>query len=126
MWNDLDRLISDAIDPVMSEAFDYRPMVEGSISGPQVDVKRPAISGLVGILDFEGEVGGFKAGNGREAKFHTQVSARRAELSVDRRQFRGGEPLAGDVLRQSNDRVWQVMSAWLDGARYEMLLKRVS
>jgi hypothetical protein len=126
MWNDLDRMISNAIDPVISEAFDYRPMVEGSISGPQQDMKRPAVPDLLGILDFEGAVGSFKAGNGREAKFHLQVAARRAELSVDRRQFEGGEPQAGDVLRQDNDRVWQVLSVWLDATRYEMLLKRVT
>lgn len=126
MWGDFDRMISDAVDPVMSESFDYRPMVDGSISGPQVDMKRLAVPDLMGILDFEGEVGGFKAGNGREAKFHSQVTARRAELSVDKRQFKGSEPRSEDVLKRENGQVWQVMSVWLDGARYEMLLKRVS
>jgi len=126
MWNELDRMLSDAIDPVMGESFDYRPMRIGSIKGAVADPKRSAILELVGILDFEDEVAGFKAGNGREAKFHSQVTARRAELSVDKRQFKGNAPRAEDVLKRANGQVWQVMSVWLDGARYEMLLKRVT
>ncbi len=126
MWGDFDRMISDAIDPVMGEVLDYRPMVVGSIKGALADTKRPAISGLVGVLDFEGEVRGVKAGNGREAKFHSQVSVRRAELSVDKRQFKGAVPQAEDVLKRENGQVWQVMNVWLDGVRYEMLLKRVT
>ncbi|MCF6199328.1 MAG: hypothetical protein L3J67_08025 [Hyphomicrobiaceae bacterium] len=126
MWGDLDRMLSDAIDPVMGEVLDYRPMVAGSIKGAVADPGRPAIPDLVGVLDFEGEVRGFKAGNGREAKFHSQVSVRRAELSVDKRQFKGAAPRAEDVLKRENGQVWQVMNVWLDGARYEMLLKRVT
>ncbi len=126
MWADLDRMLSDSIDPVMGETLDYRPMTAGSIKGSVPDPKRPPIPELIGVLDFEGEVSGFKAGNGREAKFHSQVSMRRAELSVDKRQFKGGQPQAEDVLKRKNGQVWQVMNAWLDGARYEMLLKRVT
>ena len=126
MWDDFDRMLSDAIDPVMGEKLDYRPMRAGSIKGAVSDPKRQAIPELVGILDFEGETSGFKAGNGREAKFHSQVSVRRAELSVDRRQFKGFEPRPEDVLKRENGQVWQVMNVWLDGTRYEMLLKRVT
>ncbi len=126
MWADLDRMLSGAIDPVMGETLDYRPMIAGSIKGAAPDPKRSAIPELIGVLDFEGEVSGFKAGNGREAKFHSQVSVRRAGLSVDKRQFKGFEPQAEDVLKRENGQVWQVMNTWLDGARYEMLLKRVT
>ena len=65
---------------------------------------------LIGVLDFEGEVSGFKAGNGREAKFPlTGVHARRAELSVDKRQFKGfASRQAEDVLKRKNGQVWQV------------------
>ena len=126
MWGDFDRLLSDAIDPVMGEKLDYRPMRAGSIKGAVPDPERPVIPELVGVLDFEGEVSGVKAGNGREAKFHSQVSTRRAELSVDKRQFKGFEPRPEDVLKRENGQVWQVMSVWLEGARYEMLLKGVT
>ncbi len=126
MWADLDAMLSDAIDPVMGETLDYRPMKSGSIKGAVPDPARPAIPELVGILDFEGETSGFKAGNGREAKFHSQVSVRRAELSVDKRQFKGAAPQAEDVLKRENGQVWQIMNVWLYGVRYEMLLKRVT
>ena len=63
---------------------------------------------------------------GGRRSFTSQVSARRAELSVDKRQFKGFEPQAEDVLKRENGQVWQVMNAWLDGLGYEMLLKRVT
>jgi hypothetical protein len=112
----LEDLLSDQVDAVFGESFEFRPMTPGVGGGrPAVDTSR-AVRQVTGAFDDRSSV---SKALGEVARRSTQAVVRHQWLSIDERQFAAGQgPRQKDNFKRlDTGTVYSVAEIMQDGER---------